>query len=118
MDRTALSYWFPKLVAAGVPVPVTTLVQAQSDELRDIYRVFDGEEMTGTAQPFFDAIKAAADDIVVSRAGGGAVAPKIVDAVVLLIPVFHASLGVDHGDDRGLRGRTSDQDQSDTGEQS
>ena len=26
-DRTALSYWFPKIEAAGLPVPKTILVK-------------------------------------------------------------------------------------------
>ena len=62
-DRTALSYWLPKLEAAGLPVPKTTLVAMPAEALRDIYRVFDGEAMTGRAQPFFDDIKVAADAI-------------------------------------------------------
>lgn len=62
-DLTRLSYWFPKLEAAGLPVPHTILVTADAAELSDIYRLFDGEAMTGIAQPLFDRIKAAADAI-------------------------------------------------------
>ena len=46
-DKTALSYWLPKLEAAGLPVPKTTIVPAPVEALRDIYRVFDGEAMAG-----------------------------------------------------------------------
>lgn len=63
MEKTNLAYWFPKIEAAGLPVPKTTLIEMPRETFRDIYRVFDGESMTGVAGPFFDAIKAAADVI-------------------------------------------------------
>lgn len=61
LDRTCLSYWFPLLEAAGLPVPRTVMVRMSSKAFRDVFRVFDGEPMKGDAQPFFDAIKVAAD---------------------------------------------------------
>lgn len=60
-DLTCLSYWFPKLKAAGLPVPRTTIIEMPAKAFRDVFRVFDGESMKGDAQPFFDAIKNAAN---------------------------------------------------------
>lgn len=61
IDRTCLSYWFPKLQSAGLPVPRTELVEMPAEAFRDVFRVFDGESMQGDALPFFSAIKEAAD---------------------------------------------------------
>ena len=60
-DRTALSYWFPKLVAADLPVPETAPIPMPARAQEDIWRIFDGKEMTGAAQPFFDTVKSVAD---------------------------------------------------------
>lgn len=62
-DKTCLSYWFPKLQAAGLPVPRTTIVEMSDAAFRDVFRVFDGENMTGDSQPFFEALRSAADEI-------------------------------------------------------
>ena len=62
-DRTALSYWLPKLEAAGLPVPKTTLLRMPDEALLDIFRVFDGEEVTGAARPFFENVESAAEAI-------------------------------------------------------
>lgn len=62
-DRTALSYWFPKLLAAGLPVPRTTIIQMPSDAQEDIWAAFDGEDGTGATKPFFDALAASAAEI-------------------------------------------------------
>ncbi|KKN90017.1 hypothetical protein LCGC14_0231290 [marine sediment metagenome] len=63
MDKTCLSYWFPKIQAAGLPVPKTIIVPMPVEAFCDAFHVFDGKPMTGKAQPFFDEIKAAADKI-------------------------------------------------------
>lgn len=60
-DKTCLSYWFPKIEAAGLPVPKTTILTMPDDAFMDIYNLFDGKPMTGVAQPFFDRLTAAAD---------------------------------------------------------
>lgn len=60
-DRTSMTFWLPRLVEAGLPVPKTKMVLASEDELRDVWRVFDGEKMTAVSQPLFDRLKAGAD---------------------------------------------------------
>ena len=62
-DLTCMSYWFPKIVAAGLPVPRTTLLTMPMDAFMDIYRLFDGKDMEGKAEPFFVELRAAAADI-------------------------------------------------------
>ena len=58
-----MTYWFPKIEAAGLPVPKTILVELREDAMREVWRVFDGKPMGEAAQPFFDQIKAAADSL-------------------------------------------------------
>lgn len=62
-DKTCLSYWFPKLEAAGLPVPRTILVEMSNEAFRDVFRVFDGQDTTEVSRPFFDALRAATDAI-------------------------------------------------------
>jgi hypothetical protein len=62
-DPTCLSYWFPKIKAAGLSVPKTILVPMSMEENNDIWHLFDGEPMAGVAEPFFEKIRAAADEI-------------------------------------------------------
>jgi hypothetical protein len=59
MDLTRLSYWFPKLEQAGVPVPRTTIINADEKELRSIYESF--EQKNVVAETLIDRIKVAAD---------------------------------------------------------
>lgn len=63
MDKTNLAYWFPKLEAAGLPVPRTMLLPMPREAFVAIYKQFDGEPMGGGAEPFFVALRAAADAI-------------------------------------------------------
>jgi hypothetical protein len=51
-DLTRLSYWFPKLEAAGLPVPRTILVKATDEELEDLYNLLDGKEPEGISDAF------------------------------------------------------------------
>lgn len=64
-DLTALSYWFPKLLAAGLPVPRTTIIKMPEVAQRDIWRLFDNEKgaTAAAAQPFFEELAAAARDM-------------------------------------------------------
>jgi len=62
-DRTSMTYWLPKIEAAGLPVPKTILVELQEAAMREVWRVFDGKPMGEAAQPFFEQIKAAADSL-------------------------------------------------------
>jgi hypothetical protein len=43
-DKTALSYWFPKLEAAGLPVPKTILIDMPEDAQKYVWGLFDGKE--------------------------------------------------------------------------
>lgn len=59
-DLTALSYWYPKLLAAGLPVPRTTIVKMPAGVQETIWSAFDGKEGGDNPEPFFDEIDAAA----------------------------------------------------------
>lgn len=59
-DKTALSYWFPKIQAAGVPVPKTTIIEMPEAAQEDFLAAFDGKDGSGATKPFFDEIAAAA----------------------------------------------------------
>lgn len=63
MNRTCLSYWFPKLAAAGLPVPNTQLVVAPSEARNAIYRYFDGKKIGPDAEPFLEQLAAACSKI-------------------------------------------------------
>lgn len=41
-DKNCLSYWFPRLVIAGVPVPRTVIIDA-GDNWHDLYHLLDGK---------------------------------------------------------------------------
>jgi len=56
-----LSYWFPKLFAAGLPVPTTHLLSMPPEAFRDVFRVFDGEQTVGDLEAFAAKVKDAAD---------------------------------------------------------
>lgn len=63
VEMNCLSYWFPKIRDAGLPVPRTKIVMLP-DELREpIFRPFDGKAMGAEVQPFFDELRAAAESI-------------------------------------------------------
>lgn len=58
-DKTALSYWFPKIQAAGLPVPRTTIVQMPKAAQEDVWAAFDGNEGPGGMAAFCDMLRAA-----------------------------------------------------------
>lgn len=62
-DQTALSYWFPKLAAAGLPVPRTELVPMPVLAQQCVWASFDGNDGTSEEQNayanFIEAIKMA-----------------------------------------------------------
>lgn len=60
---SCLSYWFPKIVAAGVPVPRTAIVFMSEEEQRAVWEVFDGKPMGEMAAPFFDRLSTEANEI-------------------------------------------------------
>lgn len=64
-NRNALSYWFPKIEAAGLPVPKTILVTMPQLVMEGIYNAMNGEAAPTGSNPlaFFDEIAAAADQV-------------------------------------------------------
>ncbi len=62
MNKTCLSYWFPKIKAAGAPVPKTTIIDFGHEQSRELLKIFDvqspPELVTLTA-----LIRAAADEV-------------------------------------------------------
>ena len=62
MNKTALSYWFPKIEAAGIPVPKTRIVKMPREAMESILAGFDGKD-AGDPKPFFETLKAAAAEI-------------------------------------------------------
>lgn len=65
-DLTALSYWFPKIEAAGVPVPRTVLLDMQRAAQECVFAAFDGDSGpdNGSAlTTFLDEIDAAAKTV-------------------------------------------------------
>jgi hypothetical protein len=47
IDKTALSYWYPKLVEAGIPVPRTKIVKMPDKARKVIWKLFDGIVLDG-----------------------------------------------------------------------
>lgn len=62
-DRTALSYWFPRIEAAGLPVPRTILVEASEAAYLDLSAGINGEDGDGAAKSLVDDIGRAAEAI-------------------------------------------------------
>lgn len=64
IDKTALSYWFPLIKAAGIPVPITTLIEMPIPAQESIWAAFDGQDKNGEALlNFCGELKAAASAI-------------------------------------------------------
>ena len=59
-DPTCMSYWLPRLEAAVLPVPRTTLVPMSRDAFRDVFNIFDGKPVEGPANEFLRELDAAA----------------------------------------------------------
>jgi hypothetical protein len=47
VDKTALSYWYPKLVEAGIPVPRTKIIKMPEKAQKVIWELFDGNSTNG-----------------------------------------------------------------------
>jgi hypothetical protein len=63
MDKTALSYWFPKIEAAGIPVPRTKILRMPKAAQASIWKWFDGEAGDGSEKPFIEELKTAANEM-------------------------------------------------------
>lgn len=57
-DRTCISWWFPRIVAAGLPVPKTTILKFPEDQREKLIRGFmdrfDMKELNPEAKAFLD----------------------------------------------------------------
>lgn len=63
-DRTCLSYWFPKIEAAGLPVPKTKIVSFTDYATHQgIGRMFDGKEPDAAGKTFLDRLTDAVNEI-------------------------------------------------------
>lgn len=66
-DKTALSYWFPKLEAARLPVPRTIMLSMPGLAMAAIWKAFDGQDGTpeerSAADRFVDDLKLAAEQV-------------------------------------------------------
>ena len=63
IDKTRLSYWLPRLQAAGLPTPRTIIIYATKAEYKDIYRLLDGEKLQKPGKTLISRITAAADEM-------------------------------------------------------
>jgi hypothetical protein len=64
LDKTSMSYWFPLIEAAGLPVPMTKFVEMTDTCRRMIWDIFDGKDSgDANAEPFFDQIADAAGEL-------------------------------------------------------
>lgn len=64
IDKTALSYWFPKLAAANLPVPKTRLITMPTEAQRCVGQVLWGEEPTQERRVAFDGFLATLTSVV------------------------------------------------------
>jgi len=62
IDKTALSYWFSKIEAAGLPVPKTKIVNITPEAEKAIWAAIDGKS-SGDAWPFYCKLADAANEI-------------------------------------------------------
>lgn len=64
LDKTSMSYWFPLIKAAGLPVPKTKFIEMTDTCRRMIWDIFDGKDSgDGIMEPFFSDISAAASEV-------------------------------------------------------
>ncbi len=64
MNRNCLSYWFPKLQAAGLPVPKTEILMMPDEHAKIIWSLFDGKctpEQAESLKPFEASVADACD---------------------------------------------------------
>lgn len=57
--NNCLSYWFPLLDQAGLPVPRTIIVRASREAHRDLYHLLDGRPVTDASLAFRNELAAA-----------------------------------------------------------
>lgn len=62
-SKTDLSYWFPIIEAAGIPVPKTKIIKITESATKMIWDLFDGKDNGALSDPFFEEVKAAATEM-------------------------------------------------------
>lgn len=63
-DKTSMSYWFPLIEAAGLPVPKTVFVEMTDTARRMVYDVFDGKDTAeADTEPFFAQLTEIANEM-------------------------------------------------------
>lgn len=63
MAKFCLSWWFPKIQEAGLPVPRTKLLRCDSASAASLYRHFDGKPVGVHGSDFLGFVEAAAREI-------------------------------------------------------
>lgn len=61
-ENSALSYWFPKIQEAGIPVPKTKIVRMPREAKESILAAFEGND-AGDPFTFFEELKQAATEM-------------------------------------------------------
>lgn len=64
VDKNSLSYWFPRIGDAKLPVPLTRIVRVPTASIqKDLFRPLDGKEFEGPAKIWLEVLKLAAEEI-------------------------------------------------------
>lgn len=65
LDKTSLSYWFPLIQAAGIPVPKTHIIKMPKESQEIIWKAFDGALRSDVdpVEPFYDELAKAAAEV-------------------------------------------------------
>ena len=63
LDKTSLTYWFPLIEKAGLPVPKTEILKMPLESQAVIWMAFDCRKEVGDppCEPFYDELRAAAE---------------------------------------------------------
>jgi len=63
-DKNALSYWFPKIAAAGLPVPKTVIVEMPEEATCVVWEALDGQDAPVENVLSFDIFIATLGDVI------------------------------------------------------
>lgn len=62
-DKNCLTYWFPKIREAGLPVPLTHMASMPEDAAMDLWTKFDNKPCNGRFDAWVEMLKPAAETI-------------------------------------------------------
>jgi hypothetical protein len=62
-DKTALSWWFPRIEEAGLPVPRTKIIKMPQAAQKDMWQAFYGKDGSGALAEFGALLRASAEDL-------------------------------------------------------